>query len=176
VHHAQNALQVEDTYNGKIDDFRLYDYALSDGEVELLYRGGNLGLAWAPYPYHGQRYLQRDASLSWRAGAYATHHDVYFGTSFADVNSANTSTSGIYKARQLVGDVDYDPPGNLAFDTTYYWRIDEVNTLDPNMWKGRVWRFSVANRRSTGESYKLHLWWNMGRRLVDIPFRFNRLS
>ena len=39
----------------------------------------------------------------------------------------------------------YDP-GTLGLSKTYYWRIDEVNILDPNsLWKGNVWSFTTAN-------------------------------
>jgi hypothetical protein len=31
----------------------------------------------------------------------------------------------------------------FELNTTYYWRIDEVN--DPCVWKGEVWQFTVAN-------------------------------
>jgi hypothetical protein len=84
--------------------------------------------------------------LSWAAGIEADEHDVYFGTSFDDVNNTNTSdTTGIYRAPRLsLGTTTYDPPENLAFSQSYYWRIDEVN--DPCMWKGDVWRFTTADR------------------------------
>ena len=41
-----------------------------------------------------------NVTLQWQPGIYAAKHDVYIGTSFADVNNANTSTPGIYKGRQ----------------------------------------------------------------------------
>jgi hypothetical protein len=41
-----------------------------------------------------------------------------------------------------------DPyPTGLIPGTTYYWRIDEVNTADPNSpWKGPIWSFSIPPR------------------------------
>ena len=37
-------------------------------------------------------------------------------------------------------------PGQLALDTTYYWRIDEVN--GPNTIKGDIWSFSTQSGRA----------------------------
>jgi hypothetical protein len=40
----------------------------------------------------------------------------------------------------------YDPNGLLDFGETYYWRVDEINDLDPNSpWKGNLWSFTVIN-------------------------------
>ncbi|HUU15752.1 MAG TPA: hypothetical protein VMW72_01270, partial [Sedimentisphaerales bacterium] len=39
----------------------------------------------------------------------------------------------------------YDP-GKLEWDTTYYWRIDEVNNANTDSpWVGPVWSFTTAN-------------------------------
>jgi hypothetical protein len=40
----------------------------------------------------------------------------------------------------------YDPPGLLEYGQRYYWRVDEVNDLNPNsLWKGDVWSFTVID-------------------------------
>ncbi|MHC4238548.1 MAG: LamG domain-containing protein, partial [Planctomycetota bacterium] len=78
-------------YEGKLDDFRIYDYALPDGKIAGLFRGGDLGLAWGPSPYNGQPDAPRDANLGWKSGDYADSHDVYFGTDYNDVRDANTA-------------------------------------------------------------------------------------
>jgi hypothetical protein len=124
------------------DDVRVFDYALSDGDIAGLFRGGDVEKAWAPTPFNGQADVPRDVNLAWQPGNFAEFHRVYLGTSFDDVNSATTS-SDEYKAQKSLGELSYDPPEDLALDTTYYWRIDEVN--DPNVWKGDVWKFTVAN-------------------------------
>ncbi|MHC4645328.1 MAG: LamG domain-containing protein [Planctomycetota bacterium] len=131
----------DDDFNGKIDDFRLYDYALSETDVISLFRGGDVGTAWAPSPGNGQGKVPYNATLSWRPGDFAATHEVYFGTDWDDVNDATTSSS-THKATRTLGNEDYDP-GLLDLKTTYYWRIDEVN--GPNTWKGYIWRFTVAD-------------------------------
>ena len=99
------------------------------------------GTAWGPNPADGAIDVIPNVELSWTPGIFASSHNVYLGTDFNDVNDANTSSMGIYKGNQ--GPNSYDPPGILDLETTYYWRIDEVN--GPNTWNGKVWRFTTAN-------------------------------
>jgi len=81
--------------------------------------------------------------LLWTAGGYAGKHDVYFGMDAAAVADADTSTAGIYQGRQVTTDFS---PVKLDWNTTYYWRIDEVNDLHPDSpWKGPVWSFTTAD-------------------------------
>jgi hypothetical protein len=103
--------------------------------------------AWAPQPVDGATDVPRDVELSWKSGNFATHHDVYFGTSWDDVNDANTSNPlGVYEGRQLLADTNDDPCA-LELGQRYYWRIDEVNEANnpDDIWKGKVWQFTVAN-------------------------------
>jgi hypothetical protein len=132
-------------YLGKIDDFKIYDRALSTEEIEEIFRGGNVADAWAPKPSDGEVDVPRDTNLSWRAGNYAVTHDLFFGTNFDDVNNATTASSGIYKGPKNLGDESHDLP-ILDLSKTYYWRVDEVNTAEANSpWTGKVWSFTVAN-------------------------------
>ena len=130
-----------------MDDFRVYDIGLTAQKVAELFRGGDLSIAWGPYPGDFERDVPRDANLVWKPGDYAVAHDVYFGTDWDDVNDADSSLPvgiSVYKGRQNLESDTYDP-GILELEKTYYWRIDEVNLSDPNIWKGNVWRFTVAN-------------------------------
>ncbi|MHC4912484.1 MAG: LamG domain-containing protein [Planctomycetota bacterium] len=104
--------------------------------------------AWAPSPADGagnvkgpQASLQRPI-LSWSDGNDANKHDVYFGTSLAEVNNADTTSTSTYIGQQELGDVNWPVDRNLEILTQYYWRIDEVNTVTV---KGQVWDFTLAN-------------------------------
>jgi len=98
-----------------------------------------------PDPPDGAVDIDRTTDIGWRAGIYAASHDVYFGTDFDDVNNADTS-SPEFKGTQPLDDTSYDPPGDLEINTTYYWRIDEVNDAHPDgPWKGAVLSFTTAN-------------------------------
>jgi hypothetical protein len=100
--------------------------------------------AAAPIPADGATDVPRDATVSWTAGQYPSTHDVYFGTTFADVNSASRTNAKGALASQGQAGTTFDPPGSLAYGQTYYWRIDEVNTsADSTIYKGGVWSFTA---------------------------------
>ncbi|GAJ10994.1 unnamed protein product, partial [marine sediment metagenome] len=63
-------------------------------------------------------------------------HEVYFG---ADASSIELKGSG------NLGSESYDP-GQLEWDTTYYWRVDEANNTNADSpWTGPLWSFTTAN-------------------------------
>ncbi|MHC4570513.1 MAG: LamG-like jellyroll fold domain-containing protein [Planctomycetota bacterium] len=128
-------------FNGLIDDVRIYDRVLSGVEIQEIYSDVAV-MAFNPNPADGTTGVVPDVILSWWSGLHAVSHDVYFGTGFADVNDATTS-SATYMGRQDVkswDSINYDANG-LEYATTYYWRIDEVNGF--NTWKGDVWSFTT---------------------------------
>jgi len=82
--------------------------------------------------------------LSWNAGDYVASHEVYFGTDEDAVMNA-TKDSPEYKGTKALGDESYDP-GKLDWYTTYYWRIDEVNSVNPDSpWIGTLWSFTTGD-------------------------------
>ncbi len=119
-----------------------------------------LSNAYGPIPADGADQVSRITTLKWKPGLWAKTpakkggHEVYFGNTFADVNSATTATAGIF--RGAVDNNNYDPcAGDLVLGKTYYWRIDEVNAgyagSNPppppgGKWKGDVWSFIVEGR------------------------------
>jgi hypothetical protein len=87
--------------------------------------------------------VTQSPDLLWTAGDHAVDHDVYFGMDAAAVAGANTGTPDIYQGRQTTTSFS---PAKLDWDKTYYWRIDEVNNLNPDSpWKGSVWSFTTAD-------------------------------
>jgi len=101
-------------------------------------------LAARPNPVYAATDVPRDAVLSWTPGVYADKHDVYFGTSFADVNTASRTNPLTVLLKQNHDANSYDPAGLLEFGQTYYWRIDEVNAPpDLMVYNGAVWSFTV---------------------------------
>ena len=82
--------------------------------------------------------------LSWHPGDFAASHEIYFGTDKDALLNA-TKDSPEYKGIQALGSESYEP-GKLAWDTAYYWRIDEVNALNPDSpWIGSLWNFSTGD-------------------------------
>jgi len=99
-----------------------------------------------PNPADGALLEQTWLTLSWAPGAFAVSHDVYIGENFDDVNDGAESTFLGNQAvtNFIIGFHGFSYPDGLVPGTTYYWRIDEVNDLDPNSpWKGDVWSFWI---------------------------------
>ncbi len=136
---------AEGWYQGMIDDFRLYDRALSVDELPdiMLGKGPGLELAGSPSPAEGATDVPRDTDLAWEAGEFAVTHDVYFGTTFDDVNDASRSNPMDLLLSQGQTGLTLDP-GRMEFGQTYYWRVDEVNGAPDNtIFKGDTWSFTV---------------------------------
>ena len=77
--------------------------------------------------------------LSWVSAESAQTQDVYFGTSFEDVNRADRDHPLGVLVSQGQTATTYDPEGLLEFGRTYYWRVDEVSApLDSTISKGDV--------------------------------------
>ncbi len=100
-------------------------------------------LASRPDPADGATDVWQDATLSWTPGETAVSHNVYFGTSFEDVNAATISNDlGILAGREQQTS-SYDPPGLMPLGQTYYWRVDEVEAGGAAVHQGLVWQFTV---------------------------------
>jgi len=83
-------------------------------------------------------------TLRWNPGLAATSHEVYFGAD-ADAVANATKASPEYIGARALGAESYAPP-MLAWSTTYYWRVDEINTGYPDSpWVGKVWSFTTAD-------------------------------
>ncbi len=95
---------------------------------------------WGPQPTDGATEVLRDAVLGWQPSRFAATHDVYFGTSFDDVDAAGTSDPKGVLVSQSQTDAAYDPEGLFEYGQTYYWRVDAVNDTT---WKGDVWSFTA---------------------------------
>jgi hypothetical protein len=96
--------------------------------------------ALSPTPENNATDVARNPTLSWKAGPFANTHDVYLGTSFEDVNKADVSQA----ASQGQTETAFEPASPLAYGTTYYWRVDEVNAPPSNtVFKGDIWSFTV---------------------------------
>ncbi|MHC4753364.1 MAG: PA14 domain-containing protein, partial [Planctomycetota bacterium] len=82
--------------------------------------------------------------LEWKPGIQAASHELYFGTDEDVVRNA-TKASSEYIGPRALGDESYDP-GKLVWESTYYWRVDEVNNTNPDSpWVGSVWNFTTAD-------------------------------
>ncbi|MHC4559203.1 MAG: hypothetical protein ACYS80_18085, partial [Planctomycetota bacterium] len=92
-------------------------------------------------PANGAVDVKQTQILTWVASDNATSHEVYFGTDKDAVRNADTG-SPEYKGSKNLGSESHDP-GKLEWNTTYCWRVDEVEAGGTQ--KGMVWNFTTAN-------------------------------
>ena len=106
--------------------------------------------------------VSQTPDLLWTAGDHAAEHDVYLGMDAAAVGAANTGTPDVYQGRQSETGFSPEP---LEWNTTYYWRVDEVNAAHPDSpWKGSVWSFTTADFLIVDDfesynAYENQIWW-----------------
>ncbi len=137
VRFGMSGPQNDRYWPGALDDIRIFDHALTTGEIRE-----QLGLLTAYDLAPANETLIEDTSvtLTWTAGPVAASHDVYVGTNpepgAADLVASQTETSFVVEA--------------LAEETTYYWRIDDIELApepnDPNavlVHTGEVMSFTV---------------------------------
>lgn len=109
---------------GISDEAVLY-LASSIGQDTTRYKASN------PNPPDGAMDIGVFADLSWTPGVGAASHDVYFGP--------NSSPPFIRNQISTIFN-----PGTMAYTTTYFWRIDEVNPTGTTT--GSDWRFTTASK------------------------------
>ncbi len=137
--YTPSGLKMAKTYYWRVDEFD--GAATHKGDI---WSFTTLGAVGGPNPADGAVGVSATATLTWRAGGLAASHEVYFGSDGDAVKNA-TKTSPEYKGPKALGDESYSP-GKLQLETSYYWRIDEVNTVNPDSpWKGNLWSFTTGN-------------------------------
>jgi len=99
------------------------------------------GAAGSLQPANGAVDVQMTSTLSWTPADNAASHELYFGTDADTVKNATTA-SPEYVGPRALGSENYNP-GKLAWNTAYYWRLDEVYLTETI--KGLVWSFETAD-------------------------------
>jgi len=127
-----------DFYTGSVDDARLYNRALSAGQVQDLFNGipPVFPQAGFPSPADDAENVTTEM-LEWVGGDAAASHDVYFGTNKTEVAAGTGDT---FQGNQTSTSFE---PETLSVGTTYYWRIDE-KTSDGSITPGEIWNFTMA--------------------------------
>ena len=81
--------------------------------------------------------------LSWRLWHDDVTYDVYLSTDVSDVNQAERDCplDALVSCGQGLNVFE---PNDLVWNTTYYWRVDEVNSgPDPHITRGRIQSFTT---------------------------------
>jgi hypothetical protein len=139
VSYNPGTLMLAKTYYWRVDEF--------DGSVTHkgdVWSFTTEGAVTGPNPVDGALDVKPSVILNWIAGAVAASHEVYFGSD-ADAVANATKASPEYKGPKALGEETYEP-GRLLLGKAYYWRIDEVNGVNPDSpWAGKVWSFTTSD-------------------------------
>jgi hypothetical protein len=135
----QGPLELAKTYYWRVDEF---DPPFTHtGEV---WSFRTEGTAADPNPAKGAVDVSPTPLLKWTAASLAASHEVYLGVD-ADAVANAGKASPEYKTTAAIGEELYDA-GKLELETTYYWRVDEVNaTTAGSPWIGNVWSFTTGD-------------------------------
>ena len=131
----------DEPLNGKLDEIRIYNHALTRADIHVLMHGQERSSAYNPIPVDGAISVDTDITLSWTPGFNAQLHTVYFGDNFDDVKNA---------AGGLPQSTPKFTPGPLEPGKTYYWRVDEFDGIQRH--RGDIWSFTTA-RTGDGWAY-----------------------
>jgi hypothetical protein len=108
-------------------------YGLS--EVRFFYIPVN---ARDPNPPDGAEGVPVDVTLGFNPGREAVQHNLYYSD---DLQAVIDGTEPAI----TFSDNQYGPL-SLDLGRTYYWRIDEVNDMNPESpWRGNIWSFTTLN-------------------------------
>jgi hypothetical protein len=131
AHYTPGPLQLAKTYYWRVDEF---DVAQTHkGDVWSFTTEGAVG---SPEPANDDVDVSQTPTLTWVPGVYADTHEVYFGDDASSLELKGTGN---------LGSESYDT-GQLEWNTTYYWRIDEANNASADSpWTGPLWSFTTAN-------------------------------
>ncbi|MCP4614644.1 MAG: LamG domain-containing protein [Planctomycetes bacterium] len=133
--------QGSTTYSpGELKQARTYYWRVDEFDAIQTYTGDvwsfiTEGAVTALDPANGAVDVTQTPVLIWAPGLGASH-EVYFGT---DASSLEFKGSG------NLSEESYEP-GQLEWNTTYYWRVDEANSANADSpWTGPLWSFTTAN-------------------------------
>ncbi len=150
--YQNNTLEVEGViltdpdFGDRLDEYRIA-VPVQDGLLTIRSRSSDGTLCFvdvskhapriSPFPEDSSDRISHDVLLHWTPAGTGQKYNLYFGESFEDLNAAT-----IPVAAGL--DVNTFDPGQLEFGKTYYWRVDEVNSVEPQaVHPGPVWSFAT---------------------------------
>ena len=128
--YTPGTLKMAKTYYWRVDEFDIFE--THKGDIWSFTTEGGVA---ALDPANGAVDVSQTPVLTWSPGLGATH-EIFFG---ADASALDKKASG------NLGEESYEP-GQLEWNTTYYWRIDEANSANADSpWTGPTWSFTTAN-------------------------------
>jgi hypothetical protein len=130
VGYSPGPLKQAKTYYWRVDEFDMIETHKGD-----VWNFTTEGAVAALDPVNGAVDVTQTPVLTWTPGL-GNSHEIYFG---ADADSLELKGSG------NLGSESYEP-GQLEWNTTYYWRINETDSTNADSpWTGPLWSFTTAN-------------------------------
>ena len=131
---------------GPLDPAKVYYWRVDEFDGIATYKGDiwsftTPGAVGSPKPSYQATDVAMNAVLSWAPADSAASHQLYFGTDEAAVRNADTG-SPEYQGSKTLGAERHDP-GLLEPETSYFWRVDEVDDQG-NTAKGPLWIFTTG--------------------------------
>ncbi len=130
VAYSPGILKMAKTYHWRVDEFDIVETHKGD-----VWSFTTEGAVSALNPANGAVDVTQTPVLTWAPGLGVTY-DIYFG---ADAGALEKKASG------NLGEESYEP-GQLEWNTIYYWRVNEANSANVDSpWTGPTWSFTTAN-------------------------------
>jgi len=128
--YTPGTLKMARTYYWRVDEFDSVETYKGD-----VWSFTTEGAVSSPNPAKGAVDVTQTPVLTWTPG-FGSTFEIYFST---DADALEKKTSG------NLGQESYEP-GQLEWNTTYYWRVDEANSANADSpWTGPLWSFTTAN-------------------------------
>lgn len=122
-------------FGGLIDDFRIYNYALTPDEIASIHPRPML-----PDPADGQINVMYNTSLNWMPGDGTSSFIVYCS------DQLDSDPNVLLHDPIVVADLTEPTailPVNLKLETTYYWYVEEYDDASQLVWTSDLWDFTV---------------------------------
>jgi len=130
ITYTPGTLKMAKTYYWRVDEFDSVETYKGD-----VWSFTTEGAVSSPNPAKGAVDVTQVPVLTWAPG-FGSTFEIFFGT---DAGALEKKGSG------NLGSESYDP-GQLEWNTTYYWRVDETNNANADSpWTGPLWSFTTAN-------------------------------
>lgn len=171
---AKTAFITFSTSNGKADILVKADTGTGASNKNVIINGFGLNVPDStkqtsnPIPSDNDQHVDGDNgsyTLRWTNASGASSQHVYVGTNKSQVESATTSTSGIYKGQQTATTFALS---NLYSRNQYFWRVDSVDT-NGVVTRGNVWSFRPRQLAFPGaEGYGRYAIGGRGGKVVKV--------
>jgi hypothetical protein len=140
---GKSSYKNDNLMKGTIDEFRIYNSALSDLQILLNYQLGpdnyQKCVLTSVEPANDVNQVSTDSSLSWAIDDKMTagHYELAFGTDANSISPAGKTNPVFSSTKQpgfgLIG---------LRYNTTYYWRVDTIDG-NKNRFFGPMLKFTT---------------------------------